>query len=158
VTVITATPCRHDDDRVLVDETQHSVAPVVQEITLENTLGIDLGLNNFLIDSDGHKINNPRLLKNSLKTLRVQQRTVDLVKTHHTAFVVEDLNIKGTVKNRKLARTLHNVGWGQLLLFLSYKCEQAGKTVHNIGRYEPRSKVCSCCSDKMTMSIVRSAP
>ncbi|NBV29129.1 transposase, partial [bacterium] len=53
------------------------------------------------------------------------------------------------VKNRKLARTLHNVGWGQFILFLSYKCERVGKTMHNMGRYEPASKVCSCCGYKM---------
>ncbi|NBV29371.1 transposase, partial [bacterium] len=40
----------------------------------ENTLGIDLGLNHFLIDSDGHKINNQRFLKNSLKILHVEQK------------------------------------------------------------------------------------
>ncbi|NBW57548.1 hypothetical protein EBR43_07165 [bacterium] len=71
------------------------------------------------------------------------------VKKHHTAFMVGDLNIKGMVKNRKLARTLHHVRWGQFLVCLSYKCEPAGKTMHNIGRYEPTSKVCSCCGYKM---------
>ncbi|NBW58113.1 hypothetical protein EBR43_10120 [bacterium] len=37
-------------------------------------MGIDLGLTHFLIDSDGHKIDKPRFLKNSLKTLRVEQK------------------------------------------------------------------------------------
>jgi len=182
---IKRTPCGHYYASVLVDETQHSVAPVVQEITPENTLGLDLGLNHFLIDSDGHKIDNPRFLKNSLDRLKAEQkifarkqenskaraqqktkvarlhekvknqrkdfnhqRTAELVKKHHTAFVVEDLNIKGMVKNRKLARTINDVGWGQFILFLSYKCERVGKTVHKIGRYEPTSKVCSCCGYK----------
>ncbi|NBV29586.1 hypothetical protein EBR43_06065 [bacterium] len=36
-----------------------------------------------------------------------------------------------------------------IILFLSYKCERAGKTLHKIGRYEPSSKVCSCCGYKM---------
>jgi putative transposase len=163
-----------------------SVAPVVQEIRLENTLSIDLGLNHFLIDSDGHKIDNPRFLKNSLHQLKIEQRifarkqekskareqqktkvarlhekvknqrkdfnhqrTAALVKKNDTAFVVEDLNIKGMVKNRKLAGTINDVRWGQFILFLSYKCERVGKTVHKIGRYEPTSKVCSCCGYKM---------
>jgi len=190
---VSRTPCGHYYASVLVDETQHSAVPIVQEITPEKTLGIDLGLTHFLIDSDGHKIDNPRFLKSSLNNLSVEQRifarkqkdskarmqqktnvarvhekvknqrkdfnhqiTARLVKNHHTAFVVEDLNIKGMVKNRRLARTMSDVGWGQFLLFLAYKCERAGKTLHKIGRYEPSSKVCSCCGykmDKMPLSV-----
>jgi len=71
---IKRTPCGHDDASVLVDETQLSVAPVAQEMTPENTLGIDLGLNHFLIDSDGFKIDHPIFLKNSLHQLKIEQR------------------------------------------------------------------------------------
>jgi putative transposase len=63
--------------------------------------------------------------------------------TSKTAFVVEDLNIKGMVNNRKLARTLHDIRWGDLLVFLSSQCERAGKTMYNMGRSEPTCNVCS---------------
>jgi putative transposase len=81
---------------------------------------------NFLIDSDGHKIDHPRFLKNSLNNVSVEQKIFNAV------------------------------GWGQLLLLLSYKCQQDGKTLHKINHYEPSSKVCSCCGykmDKMPLSV-----
>jgi putative transposase len=53
---ISRTPCGHYYVSVLVDESQYAVAPVVQEITPEKTLGIDLGLTHFLIDSDSIKV------------------------------------------------------------------------------------------------------
>lgn len=39
-------------------------------------VGLDVGIKSFLVDSDGHKIDNPLFLKKSLKTLRVRNRTL----------------------------------------------------------------------------------
>ena len=57
---------------ILVDEQKEPVkqAPVVAE----QTIGIDLGLTHFLIDSDGNKTDNPRFLKASLKRLAKEQK------------------------------------------------------------------------------------
>ena len=62
-----------------------------------------------------------------------------------TTYVVEDLNLKGMVKNHKLARALADVGIGQLYNFLAYKLEACGKNLIYADRFFPSSKRCSAC-------------
>ena len=59
--------------------------------------------------------------------------------------VVENLNIKGMVKNRKLSKAIAQSGWGMFLNFLSYKLEQKGGVLVEIDRFFPSSKMCSNC-------------
>lgn len=76
----------------------------------------------------------------------IHQETSKLaVKNHATSFAVEDLHIKGMVKNRKLSRAIHDAGWGKFLLILTYKCERYGKNVIKIDRFSPSSKRCCDC-------------
>lgn len=58
---------------------------------------------------------------------------------------VENLNIKGMVKNRKLSKAISQSGWGMFLNFLSYKLEQKGGVLVEIDRFFPSSKMCSSC-------------
>ena len=58
---------------------------------------------------------------------------------------IEDLNIKGMVRNHKLARSLTDVGIGKFYETLAYKCEWYGINLIKIGRFEPSSKTCSVC-------------
>ena len=59
--------------------------------------------------------------------------------------VVENLNIKGMVKNRKLSKAIAQSGWGMFLNFLSYKLERKGGVLVEIDRFFPSSKMCSNC-------------
>lgn len=59
--------------------------------------------------------------------------------------VVENLNIKGMTKNRKLSKAIAQSGWGMFLNFLSYKLEQKGGVLVEIDRFFPSSKMCSNC-------------
>lgn len=59
--------------------------------------------------------------------------------------VVENLNIKGMVKNRKLSKAIAQSGWGIFLNFLSYKLEHKGGVLVEIDRFFPSSKTCSNC-------------
>ena len=59
--------------------------------------------------------------------------------------VVENLNISGMVKNRKLSKAIAQSGWGMFLNFLSYKLEQKGGVLVEIDRFFPSSKMCSNC-------------
>lgn len=63
-------------------------------------------------------------------------------------FAVEDLNIKGMTKNKKLARDILDVGMGEFFRVLKYKCEWTGKHFVEIGRFDATSKLCSCCGWK----------
>jgi putative transposase len=59
--------------------------------------------------------------------------------------VVENLNIRGMVKNRKLSKAIAQSGWGLFLNFLSYKLERKGGVLVEIDRFFPSSKMCSNC-------------
>jgi len=61
---------------------------------------------------------------------------------------IEDLNLKGLLKNRHLARSLSDAALGKLLTLLTGKVEQRGGQVIKVGRFFPSSKTCHCCGWK----------
>jgi len=70
--------------------------------------------------------------------------TTRLARTHGT-IVIENLNVAGMLKNRRLARHVAGVGWGELRRQIEYKTGWAGSTVHVADRWYPSSKTCSAC-------------
>lgn len=58
---------------------------------------------------------------------------------------IEDLNLRGMVKNHSLARSLNDTSIGQAIRMLETKAEMYGKTVQKIDRWFPSSKTCSKC-------------
>ena len=65
--------------------------------------------------------------------------------------VVENLNIKGMVKNKNLAKAIQDAGWSKFLTFLKYKLEWEGKHYVEIDRWFASSKICSSCGEKKLM-------
>ena len=63
---------------------------------------------------------------------------------------IEDLNVSGMVKNRKLAKTISDVSFAEFFAVLSYKAAWHDKQVVKVGRFFPSSKTCSCCGWKDT--------
>ena len=57
---------------------------------------------------------------------------------------VEDLNVAGLGRSR-LARSIHDAGWGELLRQLEYKCAWAGIPFRRVDRFYPSSKLCNAC-------------
>ena len=57
----------------------------------------------------------------------------------------EDLNISGLVKNHKLAYSISDVRWSQLVNFIQYKCLWYGKEFRQVDRFYASSKICSEC-------------
>jgi transposase, IS605 OrfB family, central region len=55
---------------------------------------------------------------------------------------VENLNIKGRVKNHNLAKAISDVGWGMFCTMLKYKAESEGKQYIEIDGWFPSSKTC----------------
>jgi len=80
---------------------------------------------------------------------KLSKRLVD----ENQVIAVEDLHIKGMMKNHCLAKAISDVGWGQLTLMLKYKAERAGKGYIKVNRFYPSSKTCSCCG-----KVVKSLP
>jgi putative transposase len=59
--------------------------------------------------------------------------------------VIEDLNVSGMVRNRRLARAISDCGGGEFRRQLAYKCERYGRDLVVIDRWYPSSKTCSAC-------------
>jgi putative transposase len=68
---------------------------------------------------------------------------------------IEDLNVKGMMANRRLARHIADASFGELRRQLVYKAEQRGVHVEVVDRWAPTSKTCSSCgslNDALTLS------
>jgi putative transposase len=65
--------------------------------------------------------------------------------TSYDTVVIEDLNVAGMVKNRRLARSIADAGWGEIRRQLDYKTRWHGGTLVVADRWYPSSKTCSSC-------------
>ena len=144
-------------------------------------VGIDLGISDLAVLSDGTKAQAPKPLKTKLKQLKrlskqlsrkqkgsknrekaktklsrlhykisnirkdfLHKLTTDLVKKFDV-ICLENLNIKGMVKNHKLSCAISDLGFYEFKRQLIYKANQWGKTVKEVDRFYPSSKTCSNC-------------
>jgi putative transposase len=180
-TTIRRTSSGHYYASILVETAD--VLPTATTVVPEDTLGIDLGINAFLVTSDGQKKPAVKPLFPKLKRIKTLQRrlskkvpksrnrskarkhlarlheqvknrrleaahqaSAELVyKNHATSFALEDLNVKGMLKNHKLARAISDCGWSEFVRQLEYKSAWVGKNVLKIDRWAPSSKQCSRC-------------
>jgi putative transposase len=74
----------------------------------------------------------------------IHKTSLDLVKNFDVIYL-EDLNIKGMVKNHKLAKSISDVSWGKFIEVLTYKALWNDKEVIHIDRFFPSSKTCNSC-------------
>lgn len=70
------------------------------------------------------------------------------VVSENQTIILEDLNVSGMVKNRKLARVISLQGWREFRVLCEAKSEKLGRTFHAINRWEPTSQICSDCGFK----------
>jgi len=146
-----------------------------------NSIGIDVGIKSFLVDSEGNKVDNPKYFRQSEKFLCRRQRRLcrrvkgsnrrgkarllvakahEKIKSQRNDFLhkvanqyiaqygvifIEDLNIKGMVRNHHLSKSIADSSWSKFFELLSWKAEEAGRTLTRIPRFEPSSKTCSDC-------------
>ncbi|MEG4837107.1 RNA-guided endonuclease TnpB family protein [Microcoleus sp. B9-D4] len=81
--------------------------------------------------------------------------TTRLVRENQT-IAVEDLAVKNMVKNPKLALSISDASWGELVRQLEYKCDWYGRTLIKIDRWFPSSKRCGNCGhimEKMPLNV-----
>lgn len=85
----------------------------------------------------------------------IHKATTDAVRESQ-AIAVEDLNIRGMVKNHHLAKAISDASMGEMIRQLEYKCEWYGRRFVKVGRFYPSSKTCSACGcvlDKLPLSV-----
>ncbi|BCD55445.1 transposase [Alistipes indistinctus] len=58
---------------------------------------------------------------------------------------MEDLNVKGMTRNRRLAQAITDASFGMFLSMLEYKCRWYGVNLVRIDRFAPSSKTCGEC-------------
>jgi putative transposase len=127
--------------------------PNILEHTNDAAVGIDVGLTSFATLSNGEHINNPRFFRAEEKQLAKAQRKKSkkvVAKVHeriankrsnfahqlsrklvntYGVIAFEDLNIKGMMQNRYLAKSIGDVAWSQFIAFTQNKAENAGSVV-----------------------------
>lgn len=78
----------------------------------------------------------------------LHQLTTSITRRFHT-IGIEDLNVKGMLGNRRLARAIADMGFGELRRQLDYKAAWRGGRVVVADRWYPSSKTCSCCGYRL---------
>lgn len=142
--------------------------------------GIDLGLKDFVITSDGIKFKNNRYTKTYERRLakaqkhlshktkgsqRYENQRLKVAQLHekiantrldnlhkvsskiiseYDVIALEDLHIKGMIKNRKLSKHIADASWGTFVRLLEYKANWNEKKILKVNRFYPSSKSCSC--------------
>lgn len=149
-----------------------------------NAIGIDLGLKDFLVTSDGEIVENPRILnKYERKLVKLQRQLAkkqkgsnrykkqalkiaklyEKIRNARTDFlqklstriiqenqliISEDLNVKGMVQNKHLAKSISDVSWSDFCRTLEYKANWYGRVYHKIDRFYASSQICNKCGYK----------
>ncbi|MBP5397260.1 MAG: transposase [Bacteroidales bacterium] len=161
-------------------------------------VGIDVGIKEFAVCSDGTVFENQKHYQRQLRKLRVLQRTMarrydkskdildangrkigttgeqsknwykakaavarchekirnqrndhlnkvsSQIASKYSVVCIEDLNVKGMVKNRNLAKSISDCGWTAFKTKLRYKCD----SVIEVDRFFASSQTCSVCGYK----------
>ncbi|RBR35179.1 IS200/IS605 family element RNA-guided endonuclease TnpB [Enterococcus cecorum] len=167
----------------------------INELPKTNSaIGIDLGITDFAILSDGQKIDNHKFTSKMEKKLKREQRklsrrallakqkginlfeaknyqkqkrkvarlhekvmnqrtdflnklSTEIIK-NHDIICIEDLNVKGILRNHKLARSISDVSWSSFVAKLQYKADWYGREIIKVDPWFPSSQICSECGHK----------
>ena len=167
----------------------------INELLKTNSaIGIDLGITDFAILSDGQKIDNHKFTSKMEKKLKREQRklskrallaknkgiplseaknyqkqkrkvarlhekvmnqrtdflnklSTEIIK-NHDIICIEDLNVKGMLRNHKLARSISDVSWSSFVAKLQYKADWYGREIIKVDTWFPSSQICSECGHK----------
>jgi putative transposase len=149
----------------------------------ENIIGIDLGIKDLIITSEGQVFENKKFLQSNYYNLRRLQRkfaktkkggknreklrikiaklcrkirnqkehyyhqiTNELLRDNQT-IVMETLNVKVMMEEKKMSRNISDASWGLLTQMLEYKSKWYGRELIKINRWFPSSKTCSNCGN-----------
>lgn len=149
-----------------------------------SVVGIDVGVKEFLVDSNGNSVPNPKTYKKYFRKLARAQRKMSrkikgsknrekqrikvalayekavnirtdflhkvttTLANENQVVCVEDLNVKGMMKNHKLARAIAEVSWSVFFRMLQYKMTDRKGILVKIPRFYASSQTCNNCGYK----------
>ncbi len=110
----------------------------------------------FVKNSEGKMVSSKRRERCRMKVAKIEEHIVnqrkdflhklsDAITKQYDTICMEDLKVKNMMKNRHLAKSISDVGWGMFVTFIKYKSEWRGKNFLQIGTFEASTKTCSCC-------------
>jgi len=150
----------------------------------EYKVGVDLGVKDVFVCSNGYKSGAPKFFRNSQRKLKLAQRKlkrktlgsnrrerirIKVAKIHSrikyarrnfihqqvnkivrssTHIGLEDLHVKGMMKNSKLAKSIADSSFGFIRITFEYKALWYGSKIVIINRFTPTSKLCHVCNNK----------
>ena len=96
-----------------------------------------------------------RKIQNKIRDTRKDflHKTSNSIAKNYDGIFVEDLNIKGMMKNHCLAKSIGDVSWSEFNRQLEYKCKWSFKYYLKIDRFFPSSKTCSNCGYVQEMPL-----
>jgi putative transposase len=154
---------------------------IQRQTVAKGQVGIDLGLKDFGVISNGEKVAHPKYFRVAEKKLKRLQRKLSrkqkgsknrikarlrVAKLHkyianqradflhklsrkivdeNQVIAMETLNVKGMVRNRHLAKSISDSGWGMFVSMVKYKSIWAGRSLRLIDQWSPSSKMCGEC-------------
>lgn len=166
-----------------------SVDTEVQSVHGAEVIGVDLGVKDAVVLSEGTKFTGPKPLRRKLKLLKKRQRkhsrkakgsnnrkksAIRLARLHRKiknqrkdflhkvsshivsrakTVVIEDLNVRGMLKNHCLARAISDIGFYEFRRQLEYKCQMNGVELIIADRWFPSTKLCRFCGAISEMSL-----
>ena len=147
----------------------------------DKAVGIDLGVKDFVITSDGEVFNNLHFKKSQANKIKRLQRQlsrkekgsnnrnkakIKLAKAYkkindrkqyylhqvsnilineNQVICMEDLNVKGMLRNHKLAESIQEMNFGEFRRMLEYKARWYNRKIVFVDRFYPSSKTCHNC-------------
>ena len=173
---LTRLPCGEYYLSILVDgDLTHKVKET------NSSVGIDLGVKDFVITSDGEVFNNLHFKKSQSNKIKKLQRQLSrkekgsnnrnkarlkIAKAYkkindrkqyylhqvsntlineNQVICIEDLNVKGMLRNHKLAESIQEMNFGEFRRMLEYKARWYNRKIVFVDRFYPSSKTCHNC-------------
>ena len=87
-----------------------------------------------------HRIDN-------IRTDYINKTIAEIVKTKPSYITIEDLNVKGMMKNRHLSKAVASQKFYEFRIKLQAKCNENGIELRVVNRWYPSSKTCHCCKN-----------